>query len=149
MLIGNENKTKKRLFEVFQKVNGIVLNESDLSKQEKEDILKDIVIKACNDLGVNEYPKVIISYDPNEAKNNKSFANYNPNNKSLRIVAINRNLADVCRSTVHEIKHYDQDLKGELNNDSGETGSNQENEANAFAGIFMRKYGKLHPEIFE
>jgi len=36
-----------------------------------------------------------------------------------------------------------------LNDNSNETGSDQENESNALAGVLMRKFGKIQPKIFE
>ena len=41
-----------------------------------------------------------------------------------------------------------EDMKGELKPDSGRDGSPEENEANARAAVTMRKWGKLHPELF-
>jgi hypothetical protein len=37
----------------------------------------------------------------------------------------------------------------ELNADSGKDGSPHENEANAQAAVVMRKWGKMHPELFQ
>jgi predicted nucleic-acid-binding Zn-ribbon protein len=42
-----------------------------------------------------------------------------------------------------------QNRRGELDQDSGEDGSPIENEANATAGIIMRKFGRENPQIFE
>jgi hypothetical protein len=42
-----------------------------------------------------------------------------------------------------------QRLKGNINPDSNTTGSEQENEANALAGVFMREFGAKNPIIFE
>ena len=41
-------------------------------------------------------------------------------------------------------------VNGDIKNvaEDGNDGSDIENEANAVAGIIMRKYGKLHPEIY-
>jgi len=149
ILNSTNNKNKERLFEMFQKVNGVIITESVLSKEDKREIIKDFIKFCANKLDLKILPKIIISYDQNEASTNKSFGGYSPSNKSIRFVLTNRNLADGLRTLGHEIKHYEQDLKGLLNNKSGETGSEQENEANSFAGIVMREYGKLHPEIFE
>ena len=56
---------------------------------------------------------------------------------------------DVCRTLAHELVHYSQDLKNELEDDNaGATGSPQENEANAEAAVIMRNWGKKHPNLF-
>jgi len=36
-----------------------------------------------------------------------------------------------------------------IHQESGETGTDIENEANAMAGILMREYGKLNPTIYD
>jgi hypothetical protein len=57
---------------------------------------------------------------------------------------------DVCRTLAHELVHYSQDLKSELeDDDAGATGSPQENEANARAAVIMRNWGKRNPNFFE
>ena len=65
----------------------------------------------------------------------------------------NRNLADALRTLAHELVHYKQKQEGrlELNNadKSGADGSSIENEANAVAGVILRKYGKLNPDIYQ
>jgi Zn-dependent peptidase ImmA (M78 family) len=56
-------------------------------------------------------------------------------------------MADILRTLAHELVHHMQNLKGdELN---GDDGSEIENEANAQAGVIMRKFGRENPEIFE
>ena len=61
-----------------------------------------------------------------------------------------RALVDLCRSTGHEMFHLKQNEDGRLNNpnEQGKDGSDIENEANAMAGILIRKFGKLHKEIY-
>jgi Zn-dependent peptidase ImmA (M78 family) len=149
MILNNSHNSKKRLFEVFQKVNGVKINETILPKEKKEELLNELVIYVAEKLGLNELPKINLSYEENKASENKSFGGYNPTHKSILLIMTNRNLADAGRTLAHELKHYEQDLKGLLNNESGITGSEEENEANTFAGIIMREFGKLYPEIFE
>ena len=61
-----------------------------------------------------------------------------------------RAIIDVCRSIAHELVHHLQMLEGRLLDamKDGEDGSPIENEANAVAGVIIRKYGKLHPELY-
>jgi hypothetical protein len=61
-----------------------------------------------------------------------------------------RAIIDVCRSIAHELVHHLQNLEGRLLDamKDGEDGSPIENEANAVAGVIIRKYGKLHPELY-
>jgi Zn-dependent peptidase ImmA (M78 family) len=49
----------------------------------------------------------------------------------------------------HELTHYKQDLEGRIDENSGEAGSDIENEANATAAVIMRNYGKANRGIYE
>jgi hypothetical protein len=51
------------------------------------------------------------------------------------------------RTLAHELIHYKQDSQGRIKPDSGETGSPEENEANAGAGIIMRDFDQANPEL--
>jgi len=110
--------------------------------------LVDFVGFACQELGITSVPKIEILPKPLLNPPYRSFAAYQPGNKSVKIYTKNRHILDILRSLCHEIVHYRQDLSNELNEFSGKTGSDQENEANALAGQIMRKYGQLHPELF-
>lgn len=141
----SDNERKKRLLELFQKVNNI-----DLKTQQRQGIVDDFIGYALNRLDMNNNPPEInVDFDSDEARKNKSFANYNPNTTKINVYGNNRNLADILRSLAHEIVHHKQNTNGYLDQNSGETGSDQENEANAMAGVLLREYGKINPRIFE
>ena len=126
------------------------LNESLLSTKEKDEILNKLIEFVHEQLNFNEkFPEIKLSYDDGMAQNIKSFGQYFPEKNEIVVVALNRNFADILRTVVHELIHYTQKIKGELEQNSGETGSNEENEANAFAGVIMREFGKNNPNIFE
>lgn len=55
---------------------------------------------------------------------------------------------DVFRSIAHEMTHHRQNELGLLNKHSGMDDSPEEGEANRSAGIVIRKFGRLHPEIY-
>ena len=139
----------QRLFEMMKRVNN--LNEEILPKEKKEEVINQFVAFVQQKLGISDdqMPKIVISYDEKEAPGMKSFGKYTPETNELRVVAINRNLADVLRTLAHELKHNEQRIKGILKPDSTTTGSDVENEANAFAGVAMREFGQTNPIIFE
>jgi hypothetical protein len=154
----------KRLFDIFEKVNNVKLkkniinedvihgesNEIGLPIDKKVSIIKEFIKYSAKELNFTEkIPKVDLSLNKTEAKTNKSFAYFKPNEREIRVVIANRNLADVLRSLGHELVHYKQLLEGKIKEDSGNTGSTEENEANAVSGVLMRNFGKLYPEIFE
>ncbi len=96
-----------------------------------------------------EKPQINFINDPNYVQQHSSFGGYNPGDKSIIVSVYNRNTADICRSTFHEILHFKQDIEGRLNLEAGQDGDPFENEANAIAGKMMRKIGRELPEIFE
>ncbi len=142
--------TKGRLVEMFQNVNKIRLTEQTLSREERNEIIKDFVNFIKTKVNFEgDLPKISITYNEDEAKDSKSFGRYTPHDSEIKVVGINRNLADILRTLGHELIHHSQNLKGELDANSGEDGSEQENEANSLAGVIMREFGKENPIIFE
>lgn len=69
----------------------------------------------------------------------------------IKIYVKDRAIIDICRSIAHELVHHKQRLEGRIKDHvaDGSDGSPIENEANAIAGIIIRKYGKLHPELYK
>jgi Zn-dependent peptidase ImmA (M78 family) len=148
MKVFHSHGSKERLFEIMKRVNNI--NEQLLPVEKKNEIINDFVKYVDEKLGLGgDVPKVEISYDEGEAQNMKSFGKYTPETNILKVVIVNRNLADVLRTIGHELVHRKQDKEGNITPNSGETGSNEENEANALAGSLMREFGKNNPIIFE
>jgi Zn-dependent peptidase ImmA (M78 family) len=140
--------TKGRLFEMMVRVNK--LNEQILPKEKKDEVINEFITFVKEKLGLGEeMPSVKISYDEKEASGMKSFGKYTPKTNELRVVAINRNLADVLRTLAHELVHDKQRKEGVLTADSNDTGSEHENEANALAGELLREFGQQNPIIFE
>ncbi|MFW6377080.1 MAG: ImmA/IrrE family metallo-endopeptidase [bacterium] len=149
MRIFNKYGSKERLFEVFQRVNGVILNEEVLPKEKRQEIIEEFVQYCTNELGLESTPELEISYDNKDAQDMRSYGLYTPNENKLMVVAVNRNLGDILRTIAHELVHHRQFLDNKLTQDSNKTGSEQENEANAMAGVLMRNFGKLTPDIYE
>ena len=140
--------SKARLFEMMRKVNK--LNEQILPREKKTEIINDFIKFANEKLKLdNDMPEIKISYDDKEAHDMKSFGKYTPETNELRVVVVNRNLADSLRTLAHELIHRKQDKQGKLNQDSNNTGSEEENEANALAGVLLREFGAKNPIIYE
>lgn len=78
-----------------------------------------------------------------------SFGGFNPNTQTINIEILNRHPLDISRTLAHELVHFKQHLNDELDHNSGETGSKHENQANALAGIIMRKFGKRYPNLYK
>lgn len=108
-------------------------------------ILKRFLVFLKRELRLTyDIPYVLIE-DSDFAKNNKTFGMMSGN--TLYISIINRHPIDILRTVSHEFIHYKQVMDGKKI--SSHAGSPAENEANAKAGEIMRKYGRLHPELFD
>lgn len=110
--------------------------------------LVDFVQFAMKELEVASLPKIKLVGKPISNSPYNSFAAYKPGAGEIHLYVGHRHILDVLRSLCHEMVHFRQDLSNELTALSGKTGSDHENEANAVAGQILRKYGKLHPELF-
>jgi len=73
---------------------------------------------------------------------------YMPDLHKIWIYTGNRNTADVLRTIGHELMHAKQREQSKGKPLDGTTGSPHENEANAMAGILLRTYGKMNPDIY-
>ena len=126
-----------------------LLRERLLTKEE-HDIrdVSDFVNFAKEHLGITDGIQVYLAFE--RTPELKTTAYYNMDGH-LVVYAKNRAIIDVIRSLGHELVHHKQNIEGRLTNPTvdGEDGSDIENEANSIAGILVRRYGKLHPELYE
>ena len=105
---------------------------------------------AIKNLEIQNPPRnLALSYDTNKAKEMRSFGYFDPNSNKIWVYCGNRNMGDILRTLAHELVHRKQDEDGRINYESGKTGSEIENEANAKAGILLRDFGKQHEEIYQ
>lgn len=125
------------------------INERILT-QEKKDILdvSDFVNFAKDYLKIND--DVIIELAFEKTPDIRTTAYYNGNEGKIKIYVKDRAIIDICRSIAHELVHHMQNLQGRITDamKDGEDGSEIENEANAVAGIIIRKWGRINPEIY-
>jgi hypothetical protein len=125
-----------------------LLTES-LDRKSTYSILLDFIRFAAKDLELDSLPKFDFVFDTKRSLEHRSFGGYAPGHEHITITVKNRHIMDVCRTLAHELVHYSQDLKKELeDDDAGATGSPQENEANARAAVIMRNFGKAFPDMF-
>jgi hypothetical protein len=74
----------------------------------------------------------------------KTFGEFN--GQSIKVVILGRHPMDVARTLAHELTHWKQQITGmEMD---GSDGSDAENQANAVAGIIMRKFAEQYPDCF-
>lgn len=120
-----------------------------MTPKEKIAIIKDFVEFCENEINIEELPKIKFILDNKWAKHLHSFGRYRNEKRDVTVYMGKRNLADILRTLAHELVHHRQNELGKLDMNSGDTGSNIENEANVMAGILMRKFGKTHDIIYE
>ena len=131
---------------VLKAVLKLQINENKIQKKSQ---IAEFVKFAINELGIKNIPTVKFSYDTNESRERSTFGYFDPNENHIWIYIKNRNTADILRTLAHELVHHKQGEDNRLEQGSGETGSEIENEANAQAGVLLRKFGKENKGIYE
>ena len=120
-----------------------------LSNENKEKLQKFTKF-VKKELELKIVPTIAILNGRGELKTTASY-DYTKENKIIKVNGKNRALVDIMRSIAHELYHHLQFEQGKLTDSTkdGADGSDIENEAHAGAGLIMRKYGKIDPEIYE
>ena len=126
----------------MKNIKGGALNES----QDKSSIVKEFIKEAIQSLGINQPCHVKLTGDKSLTK---TYGHFDPNNNSIVIYTGNRSLGDILRTLAHELVHHKQRQDNRITPKSGQTGPPIENEANAIAGILLRKFGERNPMIYE
>jgi len=125
-----------------------VASSTDIEKRKHE--IMTFVNYVLEYLECDQKPGITLSTNKNKAQQHKSFGQFDLNSKKIWVYISNRNLADILRTTCHEIIHYKQMLDGKISGPTdGNDGSDIENEANSVAAIILRQYGRNNAHIFE
>jgi hypothetical protein len=125
------------------------LNETILTKDEKDiKAIADFINFAKDYLKITDDVKIKLAFKRIPSLTTTA---YYDTRGEIMVYAKDRAIIDVCRSICHELVHHKQNLDGRLTNvaEDGADGSEIENEANAVAGEIIRKFGKLHPDIYK
>mgnify|MGYP003339786688 CR=1 FL=1 len=91
-------------------------------------------------------PDIIFS-SKKEGPNQHRTGWYNPNTDQMWIYTGHRNLIDIMRTVAHELAHHKQREDGHIssNTDLAEI----ETQADTAAGMIMKLYVRMHPEIIK
>jgi hypothetical protein len=111
-----------------------------------KELVKEFIKFVSKELQLQSLPNGIKFASTGYAKNHLSFGTYLPSEDTITVVSEGRHLVDVMRTLAHELVHHKQREEGKTLD--GSTGSDLENEANATAGILMRKFREIRPEMF-
>ena len=130
------------------------LNENKQKKtshltDEKKQLIKEFVKYVAKELKLKTLPQIKLSTNNAEVKERHSFGYFRPGDNNIWVYTKNRNMADMLRTLAHEMVHHKQSEDGRIDINSGKTGSEIENEANAKAGVILRNFGKTHEMIYE
>jgi len=123
-------------------------NEEIPESKSDEDVVRNFTEFCVQQLGLEKDISLRLRRDPAWSQRNKTFGRYNGMTNELEVAVGNRHIMDILRTLAHELVHQRQHEVMSMPDDAGEDGSEWENEANARAGVLMRRYGKLHPELF-
>jgi hypothetical protein len=121
----------------------------DGSQENEINLVNEFISYVKDKLGLVQIPKIDFSDDIDHVKEQRSFGYFSPDRNIIWVYAGDRNMADIFRTLAHELIHRKQEEDGKINYESGKTGSDIENEANAKAGIFLRDFGKKYDGIYD
>lgn len=103
------------------------------------------LLQLCKDeLRIDELPPIRLVDDRPAVGGGTSFGIFD--GETIQVVSMNRHPMDVMRTLAHELVHWKQLSTGD--DLDGSDGSSTENEANAVAGVIMRKFAKMYPDYF-
>lgn len=104
--------------------------------------IKKFIKWAKPHLGIDIPMKVKLVPIKKSVNGQGSFGSFNPSTNQIIVAYEGRHIIDVLRTLSHEMVHLHQNLLNKLQDGSGNTGSDIENEANALAGVLMRNWNK-------
>ena len=112
------------------------------------DALRDFLPLAIKHLELKKLPKIKL-LDEVETEHMPSFGKFSNDDRTIHLGIKNRHPNDILRTLAHEMVHYAQGQRDELDADSGATGSPEEDQANAEAGVIMREFNQQFPQYME
>ena len=112
------------------------------------DMIKKLLPIAVKELDLQSLPKMkpVTNLTAGE---HPSFGRFVNETNTIEFAVNNRHPIDILRTLAHELVHCKQREDQRLKPDSGTTGSDEENEANARAGVIMRNFDDAYPGYFK
>jgi Zn-dependent peptidase ImmA (M78 family) len=111
----------------------------------ENDFIKSFLPFVQKQLDIEHLPTIRV-VDRVPGADGMTFGCFKPEENTIYLVTKGRHPKDAMRTLAHELVHYKQDIEDRLDDNSGATGSPEENEANAQAGVVMRDYSEQNPE---
>lgn len=123
------------------------LTESTYTEHEEQ--IRDFIEWCVKKLKIKEKLPKIKFQDEKESKDQHRTGYYSDDDDIMWIYTGKRNLIDILRTVAHELTHRKQHEGGRTYPNQSYPGSPIERQADEVAGILMKLYGKMHPEIIE
>lgn len=120
----------------------------DILTDKQKGLLIEFIKFVKNELDLKKVPEIRIQSNRKELKTTASY-NYNLPEKVVKVYGKGRMLVDIMRSVSHELAHHKQWEDGKLKVKPADIGSEEENEANAVAGIMIKKFALKTPNIYD
>jgi hypothetical protein len=128
------------LLELIRDGYGISLNEAWTPNKKQR--IKDFALWAIKLLEIERAPRIKLVNDTGTT----ALGYFDVENEVIVVTVKDRHQMDIMRTLAHELVHRKQkEFKQDLD---GSTGSVDENEANAMAGVLLRQWGKKNPGLF-
>jgi len=110
------------------------------------DMVNHLIGLCQEELGLHNLPPFELIDDKQfiHSGSKKSFGEFD--GTGIKVVSMGRHPMDVMRTLAHELTHWKQQQEGQ--HMDGSDGSDTENEANAMAGVIMRRFGERYPDYF-
>lgn len=152
--------TGKELHDMFVKKYNMIpddwikkkkkLKEShEVSDLNDNPIVRKFIDMCVKELGLKTKPNIEFSHDTDQAQSGHHTGRHTPHDGKIWVYARNRNLVDILRTVAHELRHLSQGEKGLIKPDSSYPGSPIEVDADAWAGMIIKIFGKDNREIFQ
>lgn len=137
-------------FTSVQYVKERVINEGeDFDVEAFKPELEEFVNFCLEYLELDITPTIVLKDTAEFSASAGTFATFNLESEVTTVAITDRHPMDVFRSIAHELTHLKQLKEGRLEVKDGKTGSVVENEANATAGIILRKWAGKVPKLFD
>ncbi len=108
---------------------------------DKKQRIKEFALWAIKLLEIEQAPRIKLVSDSGTS----ALGYFDTETQNIVVTVKDRHQMDIMRTLAHELVHRKQNEARELN---GETGSPDENEANALAGVLLRWWGRKNPDQF-
>lgn len=103
------------------------------------------LLQLCKrELELEDLPEIFLLDTEPTTGSGTSFGQFTDD--GIEVVTMGRHPMDVMRTLAHELVHWKQRVENMPMD--GSDGSDTENQANAVAGVILRRFGKQYPEYF-